>query len=231
MKKELDLVPSWVYSMADYCQIFDLSDEDLTGNILDYPAGISSFNAEMQAKGRTILSGDPMYDFSYEKIAAYAEQLIQINAAHLREHSQILRQSSSQLLEVVLTDWEKSKRIFLEDYKKGKIEERYKFMKLPHLPFEDYTFDIALCSAHLFHTELTRDASREALVKELCRVSKEVRVFPLLDEKGSVTDALGRVMLNFQKLNYGIKISEVPYHQMKGGNAMLKIWTTECVVD
>jgi len=231
MKTDADLSPSWVYSMADYCQMFDLTDEDLTQSLLDYPAGISSFNAEMFAKGHKVQSGDGIYNLSYEEIAKHAEQLFRINEAHLREHRQILSQSDQQAFESILSDWQISKTKFLEDYKNGKEEERYIFMQLPRFPFEDYSFDIALCSAHLFNSVGIRDASREVLVEELCRVAKEVRVFPLLDETGNITDALGQVMLTFQKRDYGIKVSEVPYHQMKGGNAMLRIWTTECAVD
>ena len=231
MKRGMDLTPSWVYSMADYCQMFDLSDADFSRNILDYPAGISSFNAEMFAKSFKVHSGDSFYDCSSDEISQYAEQLFEINERHLKKHASILRQNDESTIDGILTDWQKSKALFLQDYEKGKEEERYQFMKLPHLPFGDYHFDMALCSAHLFHTNAAGNGSREALVEELCRVAKEVRVFPLLDEAGQITDALGHVMLMFQKRNYGIKISEVPYHQMTGANAMLKMWSTECVVD
>jgi len=231
MKKGVDIDPSWVYCMADYCQMFDLSDADLERSLLDYPAGISSFNAEMFVKGHRVHSGDVVYELSPEAVAVYAKKLFQINEAHLRQHYEILREHDEQTLEGILSDWQKSKALFLEDYEKGKEEERYQFMKLPHLPFADYTFDMALCSGHLFHSAATPATQRETLVEELCRVAKEVRIFPLLDEKGNITDALGHVMLAFQNRNYGIKVCEVSYHQMKGGNAMLKIWSTECPVE
>ncbi len=152
MKINADIVPSWVYNLADYCQMFELSDADLEQSLLDFPAGISSFNAEMHAKDHRVHSGDPIYDLSHEAISALAEQIFQTNETHLRQHSDMLCHKDEEILDAILSDWQKSKAMFLADYEKGKEEERYQFMKLPHFPFADYTFNIALCSGHFFHT-------------------------------------------------------------------------------
>ena len=55
-----------------------------------------------------------------------------------------------------------------------------------------------------------------------------MRIFPLLDNQGKMSDELGPLMLSFQKKNYGVEVREVAYQTLKGGNAMLRIWEQEC---
>lgn len=88
------------------------------------------------------------------------------------------------------------------------------------MPFADHQFDLALCS----------DNSSVALIDELCRVATEVRVFPLLDEQGKLAETLGLAMVDLQQKNFGLEIRQVSYHQLKGSNAMLRIWAKECSV-
>lgn len=39
---------------------------------------------------------------------------------------------------------------FLADYEQGKRQQRYLHASLPHLPFKNNQFDLALCSHYLF---------------------------------------------------------------------------------
>lgn len=70
---------------------------------------------------------------------------------------------------------------FLSDYRQGRADGRYVEAELPKLPFADRSFDLALCSHLLFlySVQLGEDFHRDSL-RELCRVAREVRVFPLL---------------------------------------------------
>ena len=75
--------------------------------------------------------------------------------------------------------------VFLRDFERGKTEGRYLPQELPKLPFADGEFDLALCS-HLLFTysgQLSADFHAQA-VMEMCRVAKEVRIFPLARPRG-----------------------------------------------
>lgn len=98
--------------------------------------------------------------------------------------------------------------------------------QLPHLPYKTHQFDLVLCTDFIFHHALSHEKITE-IVKELCRVAEEVRIFPLLNHQGKMSDALGPLMLMLQKKNYGVEVRQVPY---QSGNAMLRIWGVECEV-
>jgi hypothetical protein len=231
MTSDAQLAPSWTYSMADYCQMFDLNDSDLDSRILDYPAGISSFNAEMHAEGCEIISGDLLYQMTLPEITAYADRVYQANVEHLDQQKAMLQGDVDQVFDKISTDWKTSQQKFLQDYDAGKQENRYQLMQIDEIPFEEHEMDIALCSDHLFHHRHCNHDDQAVVIKALCHAAKEVRVFPLLDEKGKIADNLGGMMLMLQEQQYGVEVREVPYHQMKGGNAMLRIWATSCVVE
>ncbi len=70
---------------------------------------------------------------------------------------------------------------FLADFDTGKQEGRYIAGELPSLPFDNGQYDIALSSHFLFlySAQLSAEFHLQAL-QEMLRVSREVRVFPLL---------------------------------------------------
>lgn len=226
---EHDVVPGWIYGLAEYQQIFALEETDLTKSILDFPGSIGSFNAEMQAKGRSVTSGDAIYNLSFDAMQVFAEKLFQANQDNLRAQPQLLQDAAAGF-EETLSAWEMHKALFLADYAKGISEKRYQSVLMPHLPYQDHQFQLALCSDYVFHRFAQNDCTPENVVAELCRVAEEVRVFPLLDDAGDVAASLGPLMLEMQQNNYGIEIRQVPFEVLKGGNAMLRIWATECLV-
>ncbi len=226
-----DTTADWVYNLADYHRIFDLSDVDLSKSILDYPGGISSFNVEMQALGHQVVSADASYDLTLSAMQQQAQAIISHNEEYLRTHQDYLKDSSEAAMGQIIQVWRDNMQAFLADYKMGRSQGRYKKMTLPKLSAADHEFQLALCSDMLFHSQLHRISSIESLVSELCRAAHEVRIFPLLNEKGEMTEVLGPLMLTLQQQNYGVEVREVPYEKKKGGNAMLRIWATKCVVE
>jgi len=211
MRQRESLVPGWVYSLADYQLMFDLSDIDLNKKILDYPGGISSFNAEMHKQGHQVLSGDEIYALDSKAMQSYVDQLAEKNPETLRKYKE-------------------SYEAFLQDYSEGQADGRYKLMQMPHFPCGDREFELALCTDLLFHTQAQNGFNSQELVIELLRVADEVRVFPLLNDNGEVSEEVGPILLILQQQNYGVEVRQVPYQQHKDGNAMLRIWATECVV-
>src|SRR5207245_7356754 len=76
-------------------------------------------------------------------------------------------------------------RRFLADFRAGKAAGRYVTASLPHVPFADGQFDLALVSHLLFlYSEQLDLGFHRAAVEELLRVAREVRIFPLLALSG-----------------------------------------------
>jgi ubiquinone/menaquinone biosynthesis C-methylase UbiE len=73
-------------------------------------------------------------------------------------------------------------RRFLDDFPQGLEAKRYRAEVLTSLLFQDRAFDLALCSHFLltFSDHLSKDF-HVAAIEEMCRVSGEARVFPLLE--------------------------------------------------
>jgi hypothetical protein len=62
-----EIIP-WGRTFAEYRLMFDLSDADLNKRILGCGDGPASFNAEMTELGYTVVSIDPVYQFSAPEI-------------------------------------------------------------------------------------------------------------------------------------------------------------------
>ena len=114
---------------------------------------------------------------------------------------------------------------FLADFERGKEEGRYFAHSLPALPFGDAEFDLALCSHFLFlYTEQLSEEFHYQAIREMCRVAKEVRIFPLLDLGAQPSPYVDRVCERLNKSGCRCEIQPVPYEFQRGGNKMLKIW-------
>ncbi|MEM9908507.1 MAG: methyltransferase domain-containing protein, partial [Cyanobacteria bacterium P01_D01_bin.44] len=111
---------------------------------------------------------------------------------------------------------------FLLDFSAGKAAGRYRVASVLQLPFEDNYFDLALSSHFLlmYATQLGEPFHIQA-IQELCRVAREVRIFPLLTVSGEPSPWLTVVQATAAQLGYGSEILEVPYEFQKGGNQML----------
>lgn len=96
---------------------------------------------------------------------------------------------------------------------------------LPRLPCEDGAFDLALVS-HLLFTysdHLGAEGHIEG-VKELLRVNREVRIFPLLTLDGDPSRHLGAVTAHAQATGWNADVLPVDYIFQVDGNRMLRLW-------
>jgi ubiquinone/menaquinone biosynthesis C-methylase UbiE len=113
---------------------------------------------------------------------------------------------------------------FLSDYPQGMDQGRYVDGELPHLPFGDAEFDLAICSHLLFlYSEQLTKEFHIASIKELCRVASEVRGFPLLELGARKSRHLQTIMNDITAEGYSVTIVPVPYEFQRGGNQMMKI--------
>jgi SAM-dependent methyltransferase len=214
-----NIVP-WGRSYTEYVTMFGLTPYFLSKKVLGCGDGPAAFNAVGNAFGGNITSIDPIFNLSKKEIEK------QINETF----GEVINQTKSNL---EMFNWEmfgnveglgkirmKSMLQFLADFEQGLQENRYIVAELPNLPFEDNTFDLALCSHFLFlySDHLDLDFHIKAIA-EMLRIAPEVRIFPVVDLNANLSVHLESVMQQFPNS----ELVKVNYEFQKGGNQMLKI--------
>jgi SAM-dependent methyltransferase len=220
----LDQVVPWGRSFDEYAAMFSLADADMAGHILGCGDGPASFNSEATRRGARVVSCDPIYAFSKAdievRIAEIYEQVIDQ-----------IRQNQNEFLWEAISSVEELGQVrmaamqdFLDDYPAGLVEGRYLNLELPSLPFPDGDFDLALCSHLLFlYSRQLDEAFHHSSLLELCRVAKEVRVFPLLALGGAISPHLEGSVEMLRAAGYQVSIERVSYEFQRGACEMLRI--------
>ncbi len=204
--------------------MFDLTEADLRGRILDCGAGPASFNAEATEAGHRVVSCDPLYRFSAAEIRNRVEQTAGTLIANARAARDRFVwhdiESPEHLGEVRLAAMDR----FLADFPSGFAQGRYRIDGLPQLDFEDGAFDLALCSHLLFlySDQLSADFHVSA-IEEMCRVAGEARVFPLLGAYGASSPHTESVPRTLRECGYAVEIRHVTYEFLRGANEILSI--------
>jgi len=198
----LKQVVPWGRSLNDYIRMFNLTEEDLNGSILDCGGGPSSFNAEATQAGTRVVSCDPLYQFSVEEI----------NGRILDTYPLILEALDANLGKFVWRDITTPEHLgqlrlanmkqFLADFPTGKEQGRY------------------LLDFHI------------NAIREMCRVAKQARVFPLLTNfAGDISPHLHATIERLGELGYGVCIEDVKYEFQKGGNQMLCVFPPDSEIE
>jgi hypothetical protein len=221
---KLDKVVPWGRTLEEYESMFNLSETDLNAKILGCGDGPASFNAEMTELGYSVVSIDPIYQFSAEQIeqrvrATYEPVISQVkqNSSHYIWKN---FQNADQLGKARLNAMEK----FLLDYESGKNEGRYLYQSLPSLEFVDDQFELCVCSHLLFlYSEQLSLDFHVASIHELLRIAPEVRIFPLLKLDGEPSPYLEVILKELSTQDFSVQIQSVTYEFQKGGNQMLRI--------
>jgi SAM-dependent methyltransferase len=213
----------WGRSYDEYVRMFNLSAANLTSRVLDCAGGPASFNAEARRRGGRIVSCDPIYALSGAAIARLIEETrdaVLAKTYDAREHFVWREIRSIEELGRMRMD---AMERFLADLPAGTPEGRYLAAGLPALPFRDGGFDLALCSHFLFtYSDLFSLEFHIASFRELCRVAREARVFPLLAgfDSGRAPHVAGVIDVLTAE-GYRCEVRRVPYEFQKGGNEML----------
>ena len=208
--------------------MFALSSDDLALKILGCGDGPASFNAEATRRGMAVTSCDPIYRWEAgqirERIVATYDQIIDQTRRNSDEFVWSSIRSIDELGQVRMAAME----AFLDDYRQGRADGRYLEAELPTLPFANRSFDLALCSHLLFlySVQLGEEFHRDSL-RELCRVAREVRVFPLLALGGQRSAYVDRSVADLRESGHDVSIESVPYEFQRGGNQMLRIRTAK----
>jgi SAM-dependent methyltransferase len=225
MTFKLENVVPWGRSMQEYIKMFDLQPDKLKLNILDCGGGPASFNAEMTQQGYNVISSDPIYQFTAAEIAQRVQDTYQaiIYGTKINYDRFVWQDipSPEELGKARMTAMNK----FIDDFPLGLQQNRYVTDELPNLSFNSNQFDLALCSHFLFtySDNLSLDF-HIAAINEMCRVAKEVRIFPLLVQfSGEVSPWLQPVIDEMQGRGYEVEIRQVAYEFQKGGDRLLRI--------
>jgi hypothetical protein len=223
MAFELKNTVPWGRNLDEYRSMFKLTDSDLNKRIISFGDGPASFNYEMTMLRKSIVSIDPIYQFSKNDLKIRIEETKDI----------VIEQTKNNLQNFV---WTKIKNInelehirlsamenFLQDFENGKKENRYINHEMPNkTDFDDLTFDLALSSHFLIlYSQLGLEFHISSLT-EMLRVTKEIRIFPILNLDAKKSELLDNLIRYFEK-DFIVTIEKVDYEFQKNGNEMLTI--------
>jgi len=220
----LDRVVPWGRSFDEYRQMFALSEIDLRSRILGCADGPAGFNAEASRRGAAVVSCDPLYGADSGQIRQRIEETFDDVLTQTRRNAAEFVWDTIASVEQLAALRKSAMETFLADYDEGRSAGRYVEGELPALPFPNRSFDIAVCSHFLFlYSDQLGEAFHLEAVHDLCRVAREVRIFPLLalgSRPSPYVDTVGQAARNS---GCNVSLEMVPYEFQRGGNQMMRI--------
>lgn len=227
MAVHFDQIVPWGRLRAEYELMFDLSAMDFSGGVLDCGGGPSSFTAEIHRQGYRAVSVDPIYSYSGLEIRSRFEATAGPMLAQVRATPNDWVWSFHGDPDGLLANRRSALEKFLADYETGLRERRYVAGELPALPFDAGSFGLALCSHLLFlYSDLLSADFHIRALRELCRVAREVRVFPLLTLQRKPSPHLSSVRAGLEKDGWATDVIRVNYEFQRGSNEMLRVGRT-----
>jgi SAM-dependent methyltransferase len=226
MTYQLDQVVPWGRSFEEYCQMFDLGDVERAQRLLGVGDGPAAFNAEHNRRGGRVLSVDPLYAFSAadirSRIAATYDHMLAEAERNRDEFVWDAIASPAMLGQVRM----QAMNDFLDDFEAGRAAGRYQAASLPSLPFEDQSFDLALCSHLLFlYSEQFDVEFHIQAILDMGRIAAEVRIFPLLELGSKPSRHVAAAQQGLEQHGATVDIRPVPYEFQRGGNEMMVVRT------
>jgi hypothetical protein len=174
-----------------------------------------------------VISCDPIYAFSKQQIARRVEETYGPILDQLRQNVQNYVWSDFHDPDALGQHRLATMRAFLADFDAGCAAGRYLPDALPALSFADGRFDLALCSHLLFlYSEQLSLEFHTAAILELCRVAREVRIFPLLGLDCRTSPYVAPIQARLRESGCVVEIQRVPYEFQAGGDRMMRIYRT-----
>ena len=218
-----DIVP-WGRSFEEYVNMFHLSDDDFKRTILGVSDGPASFNAVMHQRDCDIISIDPLYQFSASQVRQRIQETYEIVLEQMRDNQDKFVWDTIPSVEDLGRIRMEAMEVFCSDLEEGKLQGRYIEGSLPSLPFADQSFDLVLSCHFLFLYSDNLDLDFHiASMRELIRIGKEVRIFPIVDYNSVRSPYVSPVIDDLRSLGITCSIEEVPYRFQKTGNQMLRL--------
>jgi hypothetical protein len=209
-------------SLAEYREMFRLTDQDLAKTVVDCPGGAASFTAEVNRAGGRVTACDPMYREDAAAIGA-------LTLADMRRANRYQRENPGEYVWTFFADPDeylvartRAAELFTEHMTAHPDD--YVVASLPALPFADQAFDLALSSHLLFAyaDRLDREFHLDS-IRELARVAAEVRVFPLVPFGFPDNPDLPRVIDELDRCGLRAELVGVDYELQRGADTMLRV--------
>ncbi|WPP49283.1 SAM-dependent methyltransferase [Catalinimonas niigatensis] len=223
MAFELKNVVPWGRNLEEYTKMFALSEMDLQQKVISFGDGPASFNAEMTAQQHSVISLDPVYQFSREEIQRRIAETKEVVITQTRKNKANFVWKHIKDVDELARIRMEAMQSFLSDFEAGKQEGRYITHTLPERThFADLSFDIGLSSHFLIlYDQLGLDFHLQSIT-EMLRLCRELRIFPLLNLNAEKSDVLDGIINHFAP-EYTLDIVQVDYEFQKNGNEMLRI--------
>jgi SAM-dependent methyltransferase len=227
MAVQLEKIIPWGRTGHEYELMFNLGPTGPDLRILDCGGGPASFTAELTNRGQDVVSVDPLYALSGTEIQNQFDSVAASMIAQVQATRQKWNWSFHGTPDGLLACRRLALSRFLADYDAGREAGRYVVGELPNLPFESNSFDLALCSHLLFlYSDILSQSFHLAAIKELCRVAREVRIFPLLTLNQTPSVFLAKTRSEVAENGWRTRIVAVDYELIVGGNQMMQIYRT-----
>ncbi|MCF4970115.1 SAM-dependent methyltransferase [Nostoc sp. CMAA1605] len=224
MVMQLENVVPFGRSLDEYVKMFNLTDADLQKSILSVADGPASFNAEGTRQGYRIKSIDPLYIFTSAQIRDRFAQVVDNVIAQVERTPDDWVWTYHKSPDGLRKNREQVTQLFCADFELGKDEGRYEVGELPKLKYQDGAFDLGLSSHFLFLYSDHFDGNFHLeSIREMLRVCKEVRIFPLLTLMLQRSPHLQSIVEQLEQQGYQCEIHQVEYELQRGGNEMLRI--------
>lgn len=224
MAMKLEKVVPFGRSLDEYKSMFALSPSDVEKAIIGVADGPASFNAEMFALGKSVISVDPLYVYQAYDIETQFDAVVDNIIAQVKATPGDWVWSWHRSPEHLKENRVGVLRRFAADYEMGKAEGRYRIGELPTLDFDADAFQLALCSHFLFlYSDHFSYQFHVASVREMLRVASEVRIFPLLTLMREKSPYLEPLIEDLKADGFSATVEKVGYELQRGGNEMLRI--------
>ncbi|MFG3041937.1 hypothetical protein ACGFYZ_34065 [Streptomyces sp. NPDC048330] len=200
-------------------------DELTTGPVLDCPGGAGDFGATVRDLGGRAVSVDPCYVDSPEELATrVGAELDRVQAWTSSQPSRFPLDARGVWEQVPV--WRSTAARFLDDYAadRGNATGHYVGAALPHLPFPDGTFTLALSGFLLFtYPDHFDEDFHLRAITELLRVAAEVRLHPLNDSAGNRYPHLDRLLDDLRARGVTCRLLEVTGRSDPRDDATLRL--------
>jgi hypothetical protein len=221
---QLKKIVPWGRNLDEYRSMFKLTKSDLSLKILGCGNGPSSFNAQVYDLRGSVVSVDPIYQFSKDNLSKRIEEVKDEVMSQVRKNADDFvwkNIKNPDHLESIRMD---AMRKFLDDYELGKSEGRYINEMLPSLSFKTKEFDLALSSHFLFlYSEHLDFSFHLSSIEEMLRVAKEVRIFPIVTLQNQRSSHFDKIIEALKEKGFKTKIIKTEYEFQKGADEMLVV--------
>lgn len=222
----------WGHNLNDYIKMFHLAPEILTSKkIIEIGLGAGTFNLELTQLGGKIISYHPLYQLEKNALESLISKSFTCLVEKFLQRKNDFNWESVKNFDLWKNNREENIKAFFKDYAQGKQQKRYIPLESTNFSYDHFEFDYALCSHYFFSYNLDKSVEFHfEMLKNLCYIAKEVRIFPLLSSDGQLPELLGPLMHKLQNALIGLEILAVPYELQKQGNALLRLWSQSCDV-